>query len=119
MFIYIVAAQQGPGTVIAHPGQTVELLCNITPSESELIGWIINQEAHALNSIQNGIEPGYTANLGSNNLIVQNIMMNDDRNDTEYQCAIVIVGEKEGDTPAKTEVIRRSEPTILYVAGEY
>ena len=94
-------------------------MCNITPSGRELIGWIINQEAHALNSIQNGIEPGYTANLGINNLIVQNIMMNDDRNDTEYQCAIVTVAEKEGNVPASTEAIRRSEPTILYVAGEY
>ena len=95
-------------------------MCTVTPSGSELVGWIINQIAHTLNAIQNGIAPGYTATLGSNNLIVQNITMNDERNDTEYQCAIVTIVEGEGNTPPRTEAIQNSsEPTILYVAGEY
>ena len=95
-------------------------MCTVTPSGSELVGWTINQIAHTLNAIQNGIASGYTANLGSNNLIVQNIMMNDERNDTEYRCAIVTIVEREGNTPVRTEAIQSSsEPTILYVAGEY
>ena len=99
--------------VTAHPGQNVELLCNVTPSGSGLVAWIIDHGIpRGVNSIRGGIAPGYTANLGSNNLIVQNIMMNDDRNDTEYQCVIVI------ENNTVTEVIQRSNTTILYVAGE-
>ena len=95
-------------------------MCNVTPSGSELVGWIIDQVARTLNAMHNGLVPGYTATLGSNNLIVQNIMMNDDRNDTEYWCAIVTVVEGEGNAPSRTEVIwSSSEPTVLYVAGEY
>ena len=42
--------------------------------------------------------------------------MNDDRNDTEYQCGTVssVVSQ-----PSVADIIDESDPTILYVAGEY
>ena len=67
------------------------------------------------NALRSGILPGYTTNLGSNNLIVENIMINDVRNGSEYYCVII---------PAQgmvtfADIIDESDPTILYVAGEY
>ena len=62
-----------------------------------------------MNALFNGIEAGY--NISGNNLIVENIMMNDDRNNTEYRCVII--------TQGTTTILRQSDPTILYVAGEY
>ena len=66
-------------------------------------------------AIRNGILTGYTATLDSSNLIVENIMMNDVRNGSDYRCVIV---------PAQgavffADIIDESDPTILYVAGEY
>ena len=69
---------------------------------------------YELDSIRNGIVTGYTANLGSNNLIIDNIMMNDDRNDTDYQCVIVMPGA----TPNTLLPIKSGNVTTLYVAGE-
>ena len=65
------------------------------------------------NALRNGILAGYRVN--GNNLLVQDIVMNDDRNDSDYRCAIV---------PAQgmitlADIIIASDPTILYVAGEY
>ena len=40
--------------------------------------------------------------------------MNDDRNDTEYNCVTVPASQ-----PTFTHIIDVSNPTILYVAGEY
>ena len=115
----IVTAQQVPGIVIAHPGQDFELLCTVTPSGSGSVAWIINSMTpHRLSAIRNGIVPGYTNNLSSNSLIIENIMMNDDRNDTEYQCVILTVVMRENNT-VMTEITQRSNTTILYVAGEY
>ena len=67
------------------------------------------------NALHNGILTGYTATLDSNTLIVENIMMNDVRNDSEYRCVII---------PAQgmitvADIIDESDPTILYVAGKY
>ena len=62
-----------------------------------------------VNSLLNGIQDGYSVN--GNNLIVENITMNDDRNNTEYRCVIIIQGTETRE--------RESDPTILYVAGEY
>ena len=64
---------------------------------------------YGITSLLNGILTGYTSTLGSNNLIVENVMMNDDRNDTVYQCVIVL----QDDT-----IQRQSDQTFLYVAGE-
>ena len=42
--------------------------------------------------------------------------MNDDRNNTEYSCVIVSSGLSQ---PTHANVIYESDPTILYVIGEY
>ena len=118
MYIFLDAAQEGPGIVIAHPGQDVELLCTVTvtDSTSQTTGWLVNNEGpYRINAIRNGILPGYTATLDSSNLIVENIMMNDGRNGSEYRCVII---------PAQgmvtlADIIDESDPTILYVAGEF
>ena len=114
MFFYLtVAAQEGPGIVIAHPGQDVELLCTLdVPSNAtHTVRWIINHNHYGVNALNAGILSGYSADLLNDNLIVHNIVMNDVRNDTEYQCVIIIVGT--------TTIVNSSDPTILYVAGKY
>ena len=90
-------------------------MCTVTPSGSGSVAWIIDGRGpYGVNSIQNGIVSGYTTILGSNNLIVENIMMNDDRNDTKYQCVIAI----EDEDTMTLQPIERGNVTILYVAGE-
>ena len=104
---FIVTAQEGPGIVIAHPGQDVELLCNLTPSGSQTAAWIINHVVSTVQQLHNGILTGYSSN--GSNLIIENIMMNDVRNSTRYHCVIV----------SNSMIIQTQDPTILYVAGEY
>ena len=114
---YVVAAQEGPDIVIAHPGQDVEILCTVTvTSDTQAAAWLINNNIgpYRINAIRGGILAGYTATLGSNNLIVENIIRNDDRNGSEYRCVIV---------PALgpltlADIMEESDPTILYVVGE-
>ena len=114
MCYFTVTAQQGPGIVIAHPGQNVELLCNVTPSDSQTAAWIADNEGpHTVKQLHNGILTGYSSN--GNNLIIENITMNDDRNDTEYSCATVPSTVSQ---PSTADIIDESDPTILYVAGE-
>ena len=43
-------------------------------------------------------------------------MMNDDRNDTEYSCVTI---QSTVSQPSAADIIDESDPTILYVAGEY
>ena len=113
LHIYVVAiAQEGPGTVIVHPaGQDVELLCSVAIPGVDQIGvaWIISFNQYGVSSLANGILDGYSADINSNNLIVKNIVMNDDRNNTEYRCVIIMSGV----------IVNDSDPTFLYVAGEY
>ena len=108
-----ITAQEGPGIVIVHPaGQDVELLCTVmTSSSNEQVAWQINHGTpYTVSGLPNGIVTGYSAN--GNNLIVENIMINDDRNDTEYRCVITTQGTR--------TILRQSDSsTILYVAGEY
>ena len=110
---FTVAAQEGPGIVIAHPGQDVELLCTVAiPSTTQhTVAWIINHNFYGINALINGILPGYSVDLVNNDLLVQNIVMNDRRNDTEYQCVIVMSGT--------TTILNSSDPTFLYVVGKY
>ena len=116
LYKFTVAAQEGPGIVIAHPGLYVELLCTVTvTSGNQVAAWLVNNIPYRINALRNGILAGYTTTLGGNNLIVENIIMNDDRNDSDYRCVIV---------PAQgmitiADIIDESDPTILYVAGEY
>ena len=112
MLLYLtVAAQEGPGIVIAHPGQDVELLCALRLLYgTHTTVWIIDHNFYGVNALNGGILPGYSADLISKNLIVQNIVMNDRRNNTEHRCAIAIFG---------TTIVNISDPTFLYVAGEW
>ena len=111
----LVAAQQGPGKVIAHPCQNVELLCNVTPSVFLIAAWTINHSGpYTVQGLRNGILTEYSSN--GSNLIIENIMMNDVRNNTEYSCVTVL---STGHYPRFSDIIDESDPTILYIAGEY
>ena len=116
MYFYTVAAQEGPGIVIAHPGQDVELLCTVTvTSGNQVAGWLVNSMGpYRISALRSGILARHNTTLGSNNLIVENIVMNDDRNGSDYRCVIV---PPQGILPGI--IIDESDPTILYVAGEY
>ena len=106
------AAQEGPGTVILHPaGQDVELLCGVAIPGTMQVGitWIINFNQYGVSSLANGILDGYSADISSSNLIVKNIVMNDNRNNTEYRCVIIM----------SDVIVNDSDPIFLYVAGEY
>ena len=89
----------------------------MTDSGSQTAGWLINNSMgpYRINHIRSGILAGHTTTLGSNNLIVQNIMMNDDRNGSDYRCVIV----PSTGTPSLADIIEESDPIILYVAGKY
>ena len=111
---FTVIAEETSSVIITRPGQNAELLCTVTPSESQTAAWIINHEVHTVQYLHNGILTGYSSN--GSNLIIENIMMNDNRNDTEYICGIV---PSTGGNPTMTDIVNKSDPTILYVAGEY
>ena len=88
----------------------------MTDSGSQTAAWLINNMGpYRVNSLRSGLLAGHTAELGSNNLIVENIMMNDDRNGSDYRC---VIAPAQG-TPSLGNIIEESDPTILYVAGEY
>ena len=106
------AAQEGPGIVIVRPdGQDVELPCSVAlPGTVQPgVAWIINYNRYNVASLSSGTLDGYSADINSSNLIVKNIVMNDDRNNTEHRCSIIMSDMKTED----------SDPTFLYVAGEY
>ena len=65
---------------------------------------------YGVSALHNGLLKGYSANIKTNNLIVENIMMSDVRNNTEYKCGL---------TTHNIQTILASSPTILYIAGEY
>ena len=119
LFLFTVTAQEGPGIVIAHPGQDVELLCTVTETlGSQTTGWVVNNVGpYGTNALLSGILTGHSATLGSNNLIVENIMINDVRNGSDYRCVIYTVSIQEMVTVV--DIIEESDPTILHVAGEY
>ena len=110
MFIYfyfhtVATAQEGPGIVIAHPGQDVELLCNVTGA---VTNWRVNGVSYTLSQLFTGQLAGH--NITGSNIIVEDIMMNDDRNGSVYICIIP-------QTPPTPDI--EGDPTTLYVAGEY
>ena len=114
---FTVTAQEGPGIVIAHPGQDVELLCTVTEDSTTLTeGWLVNNAGpYRISALRSGILIRHNASLDGGNLLVKNITMNDNRSGSEYICVIV---------PAEgmitlNDIIHESDPTILYVAGEY
>ena len=90
-------------------------MCDVTPLGGETAAWIIDGvEVYTVQRLRNGILTGYSTN--GNDLIIENIMMNDDRNDTEYICVTV---SSTVSNPVLTDIEDESDPTILYVAGEY
>ena len=111
MYAVITQEAKGPGTVIVQPaGQDVELLCSVTIPGTVQAGvtWIINSVQYGVSSLANGILDGYSADITSSNLIVKNIVMNDNRNNTEYRCVIIM----------SDGIVNDSDPIFLYVAGE-
>ena len=44
---------------------------------------------YGINAFRNGVLTGHTATVDSSNLIVENIMMNDVRNGSEYSCVVI------------------------------
>jgi len=102
--VYIVAAQLGPGRVIVHPGQDVELLCNITGGTA----WRVNGRGpYGISALRNGIISGHSSY--GRNIIVKNVMLNDIRNGTWYKCVVT-----QGDL-----ILNESSATHLFIAGEF
>ena len=112
--VFLVATQKVASIVITHPGQDVELLCTVTPSGTQTAAWVINNVLYTLQQLRDGILTGYNSN--GNNLIIENIMMNDVRNNTQYSCGTVLSTVS---NPKTADIINESDPTILYVAGKY
>jgi len=123
LYYFAVVAQQGPGRVIVRPGQNVELSCGLSSNltsnllTSDLqIAWLISgpmkgrmgTKVYSLPQLQNSTLANHSFN--GNNIIVENIMMDDDRNGSVYRCVIV---------QDMLNITNESGPTILYVAGEY
>ena len=88
MCYYTVAAHEGYNTVIAHPGSFVELSCNLVRTTRNLnIRWLVDYSGpYGINALYNGLLDGYSASAHTTSIIILNIMMNDSRNGTEYQC---------------------------------
>ena len=104
-----VTAQQH-SIVIALPGKDAEILCTLTLSGDKVAAWLIGYKGpYTLQQLRNGIWTGY--NSKGNNLILENILMNDNRNETNYQCVTI--------QSTTASIVDWSDPTILYVAGEY
>ena len=89
-------------------------MCNVTPSDSQTVAWVIDHVLYTVQQLHNGILTGYSSN--GNNLIIENIMMNDDKNNTEYECVTV---SRMLSQPNVANIVDKSDPTILYVAGKY
>ena len=124
-FYCTVAAQEDDDPTIrtVHPDhQNVKLLCDLPkPSENdEVVGWIIGQSLpQGVSFLANGLVAGYSANIFNNNLVIRNIMMNDSRNDTWYQCVIGMQGDvMDRDSTMTLQPTEWGNATILYVAGE-
>ena len=73
--------------------------------------WLVNKMGpFGANALSNGILAGHSLNVDSGNIIVNDIITKDPRNDSEYRCVIRLQ-----DTPT---ILNQSDPTFLYVAGE-
>ena len=105
--LHIVTAQEGPGLVIAYPGQDVELLCTVTGFG--VAQWRVNGTSYTFNELLMGQLAGHNITLNADNIIVEDIMMNDSRNGSMYVCFI---------PGARGAPDNNSDPTILLVAGE-
>ena len=78
-------------------------------NETSSVAWLIDDEGpYEVDALLNGTLPGYSSN--GNNIIVEDIIMNDDRHCTEYKCCVI---ESETET-----VLYEGSPIFLVVAGE-
>ena len=74
-------------------------------------GWLVNNMGpFGANALFNGILAGHSANVDRGNIIVEDVITNDPRNDSEYRCVIRLQGT--------STTVNESGPTFLYVAGE-
>ena len=72
------------------------------------IVWLIDHSGpYGVNALLNGLVPGYSATVHTTDLIIENIMMNDYRNDSEFWCMIL-----------QNTTIRGGR-ILLYVAGKH
>ena len=96
---------------IGLPGQDVELMCDVIAIGSGSTAWRINGSlpAYSLSNLRDGAAPGHNVR-GMNSIIIEDIMMNDVRNGSQYQCEI-----NSDDIPNSV----LGNLTILYVAGEF
>ena len=90
--------------VFAYPGQDVELTCDVTGGTAS---WFTNGLGpYSVSQLFSGTVTGY--NSSGNDLIIKDIVMNDPRDNYEYQCTMLFLGSGiEGDL------------IFLRVAGEY
>ena len=103
LLIFTIAAQD---MFIALPGQNVTLICDITGVGGT--SWRINNMLHTLNELLIGTVAGHS--VSGRNIVVEDIMMNDVRNGSQYQCVVI-------QDPPNPNI--EGNMTILYVAGEY
>ena len=85
-------------------------MCSIASESTDdaTVGWLINHVGpHGVNALLNGLVAGYSGSLGTTDLIIENIMMKDHRNDTAHQCMIL----------QNTTI--KGNPIRLLVAGMY
>ena len=98
--------------MVGRPGEDVELLCTLasTSNNTVFVAWMINHGVtpYGINALHNGVLDGYSATLVNTNLIIKDIKLNDDRNGSEYRCVIL----------QNETILKKNDPTILYVAGE-
>ena len=80
-------------------------MCNVT---GVIPNWRVNGVSYTLSDLFTGQLAGH--NITAGNIIVEDIMMNDDRNGSVYICIIPQV-------PPTPDI--ESDPTTLFVAGEY
>ena len=81
-------------------------MCDVTGVGSTL--WRINSMSYSLSELLTGAVAGH--NISGRNLVVEDIMMNDVRNGSRYQCVVL-------QDPPNPNI--EGNTTILYVAGEY
>ena len=122
MFCCFTAAAQNQTTiVIVRPdGKDVTLpfgLRQAVAGRNERPAWLIGtvQNPYGVNALAGNILAGYSVHILNNSLIIKNIRMNDDRNETEYQSVIGTPGT----VPGVLDVVEGGNITILYVAGKY
>ena len=91
---------------IALPGQDVELLCDVIGQEASTL-WQINGTLRTLSDLFAGAVAGH--NISGRNIVVEDIMMNDVRNGSLYQCVML---------QALPNPSIMGNLIVLYVAGE-